>query len=601
MGIVAVLNQYLYCRYGTGLDTFLYCVKPYLRNVVKISSQSHRLLQTSYAWPSHRPPESDLAFIDNRIGKKQDNTPTQAVVSLCIHLSLSSQRIIQSNMSPPECKEVATATAASSSSSSSSTNTTEPSPSSSRLQECMLSQEEAAAAIQSFTEFLQFETVSSVAAESGAYVKCAAWLVQQLKDAGIFSNIFYLPEAPAHSPVVMAVMKGRDESLPVLLLNSHYDVVPAAESDWTVPPFAGLLSEDGSKLYGRGTQDMKCVCVQYIAALSKICRVDPTWQPERSIYLSFVPDEEVGGGGMAAFLESATYKDLPGIALALDEGLASVSDTFAVFYGERLPWWVNVTASGPTGHGSRFIDNTAVEQLVDLANKALAFREGQRAQLGLSQHENCAHAVAAANSNSNKNNSKNTSDSDGNKTNTLGDVTSLNITSLQAGVKIGSTYAYNCVPPTAQCSLDIRISPHTDPAEIGAMLDQWCQECSKDADGGSHVTWNYIGGQGNSSATHATTSTNVEQNPWYAVFSNAMTEMKCQMEPQVFPAATDSRFLRALGIRALGFSPMRNTEIMLHENDEYIPVSTFLEGIGVYVGLLKALGSQGKELEGALE
>jgi aminoacylase len=251
-----------------------------------------------------------------------------------------------------------------------------------------------------------------------------------------------------------------------------------------------------------------------------------------------------------------------------------------------------VTANGPTGHGSRFIDNTAVEQLIELANKALTFREGQRKQLGLSQHENCAHAVAAANSSKKS--------SEGAKTNTLGDVTSLNITTLSAGVRVGSTYAYNCVPPTAKCSLDIRISPHTDPAEIGAMLDQWCQECSKDVAGGSNVKWSYIRGQG-SALGHATTSTDTDQNPWYAVFTNAMGDMNCQMEPQVFPAATDSRFLRALGIRALGFSPMRNTEIMLHENDEYIPVSTFLEGIGVYVNLLKELGSQGKELEGALE
>jgi aminoacylase len=173
--------------------------------------------------------------------------------------------------------------------------------------------------------------------------------------------------------------------------------------------------------------------------------------------------------------------------------------------------------------------------------------------------------------------------------------------SLQ-GVKVGKTYAYNCVPPTAECSLDIRISPHTDPAEIVTMLDQWCQECSKDVAGGSQVEWSYIGGQGNGRGQqqHATTSTDADQNPWYAVFESAMADMNCQMEPQVFPAATDSRFLRALGIRALGFSPMRHTAIMLHENDEYIPRSTFLEGISVYVGLLKELGSQGKELEGAL-
>jgi hypothetical protein len=36
---------------------------------------------------------------------------------------------------------------------------------------------------------------------------------------------------------------------------------------------------------------------------------------------------------------------------------------------------------------------------------------------------------------------------------------------------------------------------------------------------------------------------------------------------------------------------MRNTEIMLHENDEYILECNYLEGIGVYVGLIQELGS----------
>jgi aminoacylase len=73
--------------------------------------------------------------------------------------------------------------------------------------------------------------------------------------------------------------------------------------------------------------------------------------------------------------------------------------------------------------------------------------------------------------------------------------------------------------------------------------------------------------------------------------------MGMEIEPQVFPAATDSRFLRALGIRALGFSPMRNTEIMLHENDENLPEATFLEGIEVYVKVIEALASQFKEID----
>jgi aminoacylase len=433
-----------------------------------------------------------------------------------------------------------------------------------------LSAEESEEALTRFAKFLTFETVSNVAAVSGAYKECAKWLVAELEMLG-FLEVSLLEEAPDHSPVVIAVWKGVDESLPILLLNSHYDVVPVS-ADWTVPPFRGLR-KDG-KIYGRGTQDMKCVCLQYIEALQQIHIRNPSWQPARSIYLSFVPDEETGGAGMAAFLDSKVYKTLPGIALALDEGLASTTDTYSVFYGERLPWWIDVTATGPTGHGSRFIPSTAVEQLVELANKALAFREGQRSQLGLSEHENCAHAVARK---------------------SLGDVTSLNITTLQAGVRVGDTFAYNCVPPLAKCSLDIRISPHVDPSEIGAMLDQWCQECSKDET--NKVEWSYLGGQGNSMSGHALTSIDPVENPWYAAFANSLSEMGLSMQPQVFPAATDSRFLRALGIRALGFSPMKNTEILLHDLDEFIPESEYLKGIAVYIGLIQKLASQGKEID----
>jgi aminoacylase len=241
-----------------------------------------------------------------------------------------------------------------------------------------------------------------------------------------------------------------------------------------------------------------------------------------------------------------------------------------IFPSSITAWWVDITAEGPTGHGSRFIENTAVEQLLELTQKALAFRQGQKNLLEMKHDENCSHIVARKK---------------------LGDVTSLNITTLQAGVKVGNTYAYNVVPSTAQCSLDIRISPHMPPREMESLLDQWCQECSKAPDQGSIIIWKHVAGMEGGNK-HATTKADREVNPWYGVFCDSLEAMGCGIVPQIFPAATDSRFLRALGIRALGFSPMRNTEILLHEHDEYIPEITYLEGIGIYISLIQDLGSQ---------
>ena len=70
-----------------------------------------------------------------------------------------------------------------------------------------------------------------------------------------------------------------------------------------------------------------------------------------------------------------------------------------------------------------------------------------------------------------------------------------------------------------------------------------------------------------------------------------MKDVGVHVEPEIFPAATDSCFFRELGIPALGFSPMRNTPILLHDHNEYIDISVFVEGISVYERVITALAS----------
>lgn len=437
-------------------------------------------------------------------------------------------------------------------------------------------------------DLLRFPTVSATGASDGSYAECGAYLVASLTAVGCFSSVSALPNSRAGSPVVVAAWRGTDASLDRILLNCHYDVVPADPENWHPlnPPFAA--AERHGKIYGRGVQDMKCVCAQYIEACRRLHAAG--FVPRRTIYLSFVPDEEVGGSGMECLLTSALYRDeLHGrIALALDEGLASTDGSYSVFYGERLPWWISVTARGKIGHGSRFLEHTAVAKILAVCNRAMAFRAEQQDVLhGAGKHAGCSHAQAAKK--------------------TLGDVTSLNVTRLDAGVRSGDGYAYNCCPPEATVALDIRISPHTEPAAIVSMLDRWCQECNLE-DAVDDISWEYLGGQGNSMAGHATTPVDPTVNPWYEVFRGAVETPDAgagyegiRVRPEVFPAATDSRFLRALGIRALGFSPMRNSEILLHEDDECLGVDVFLEGIGIYERVVKALASAGKEVDERFE
>lgn len=50
----------------------------------------------------------------------------------------------------------------------------------------------------------------------------------------------------------------------------------------------------------------------------------------------------------------------------------------------------------------------------------------------------------------------------------------------------------------------------------------------------------------------------------------------------MFPGGTDSRYIRSVGIAAIGFSPMINTPVLLHDHDEFLQADVFLTGIEIY-------------------
>ena len=165
-----------------------------------------------------------------------------------------------------------------------------------------------------FSEFLRFETVSALGFSNGAYNNCADWLVENFKKIG-FQSCTILHESVPNKPIVIAEWLGSDPTLQCIFLNCHYDVVPDMTDFWSVPAFEGLR-RDG-RTYGRGAQDMKCVCVQYLIAMQSLkCQ---GYIPLRTIRLSFVPDEEIGGtDGMLVLLNSKWFKEYP-IGIALDE------------------------------------------------------------------------------------------------------------------------------------------------------------------------------------------------------------------------------------------------------------------------------------------
>ena len=120
----------------------------------------------------------------------------------------------------------------------------------------------------------------------------------------------------------MYKIPGRDTNRNILLM-SHHDVV-AADTDWTVPAFDGII-KDG-KVYGRGAADTKGSLCAILFAAEEMLRAGLT--PPVNLYILSSHNEELGGDGMAATLEYCKEKGIT-FEVILDEGGAIVEPPLA--------------------------------------------------------------------------------------------------------------------------------------------------------------------------------------------------------------------------------------------------------------------------------
>ena len=115
---------------------------------------------------------------------------------------------------------------------------------------------------------------------------------------------------------------GKDTGRNILLM-SHHDVV-AADTDWTMPAFEGII-RDG-KVYGRGAADTKGSLCAILFAAEEMLRDGVT--PPVNLYIASSHNEELGGDGMPAILEHCRENNIT-FEVILDEGGAIVEPPLA--------------------------------------------------------------------------------------------------------------------------------------------------------------------------------------------------------------------------------------------------------------------------------
>ncbi|CAA92446.2 N-acyl-aliphatic-L-amino acid amidohydrolase [Caenorhabditis elegans] len=390
-------------------------------------------------------------------------------------------------------------------------------------------------AVTRFREYLRVNTEQP----NPNYAACRDFLFKYADELGIARRS--IETAPGVFLVIMTI-PGSQPELPSIMLYSHTDVVPTFREHWTHDPYSAFKDEDGN-IFARGAQDMKCVGVQQMEALRNLF-AQGIRQWKRTIHLVWGPDEEIFGiNGMKGFAKTDEFKKL-NLGFSLDEGMPSDDDVYKVFYAERVAWWVKVTFPGNPGHGSQFMENTAMEKLERFLASARKFRNEQKVVL------------------------------ESNPNLTLGDVTTLNVNIVNGGVQ------FNVIPEKFEAYVDMRLTPHEDFNKIREMLDQWAKNA------GEGVTYEF-----SQYSDQKPISAHTRDNSFWAAFEDSLNQENCKFEKGIMVASTDSRFVRYEGVNSINFSPMINTPFLPHDHNEYLNEKVFLRGLEIYQTIINNLGN----------
>ncbi|KAG2379170.1 hypothetical protein C9374_007808 [Naegleria lovaniensis] len=368
------------------------------------------------------------------------------------------------------------------------------------------------------------------------------------------------------TPNFILTVKGKYPKEGSVLVSSHMDVVPADEEKWSYPPFnatvVDVLDDHQNvidrRIYSRGSQDMKCVGSAYLEAVNQLLKANDNWQPERNLHIAFTADEEIGGRkGWGCLLSPelvALWTEL-NVRFGLDEGIASGlnDDTVQVFYGEKANWWFEITIPGNVGHGSQFIKDTSTEKLHRLLkDKIFPFREHQELQMKLST--------------TNPRKKKSSSS-----------VITINLTGIRAGhtdPRTGEFSNPNVIPRTTVALFDMRLYPGADTTEVDHLIrNDWAA---------------YVNGSVKFIHQIMDNPLTDLNDPFVKKFESIVNE-RMNTDFVIVPAGTDARYPRSKGVNVLGYSYMPRTKVLLHDNDEYIDESVYVESVVNYMHIFERL------------
>jgi acetylornithine deacetylase/succinyl-diaminopimelate desuccinylase-like protein len=442
------------------------------------------------------------------------------------------------------------------------------------------------AAREIYSELISINTADSV----GSVTKAAEAMAKRFRAAGFpESDVKVL--IPAGKPTkgnLVVRLRGRggpNAAKPILLL-AHLDVVAALRSDWPRDPFT--LHEENGFFFGRGTSDDKAMASIFVANMIRYKQQN--FQPSRDIILALTADEEGGDSNGADFLVKQ-HRDLIDAAFAINEGgggslSGSGMDVKPLFNSiqaaEKVYQDFTVTATNPGGHSSVPRPDNAIYELgeslarlarfsfpVALNPTTKAFFE-QTAKVEKPEIASAMRALVA-----------NPNDSAAAEFLSRDPRFAAMLRTTCVATRLSGGHAYNALPQTASANVNCRMVPTSSSAETRATLARVF------ADTGIKIT--------NTQATEPDfPKSTLPVDPSVLTATTEVTKSMfgdIPVIPTMSTGATDSHYLRAVGIPSYGISGIFSLpgETNAHGRDEKLRVKSYYDGLEFLDQLVRRL------------
>lgn len=193
--------------------------------------------------------------------------------------------------------------------------------------------------INELKEFLKIPSISTLPENKKDILKCAQFVSNKLKDAGMSRVEIYKTEG---HPIVYGEWLGAPGK-PTILIYGHYDVQPVDPIElWNNPPFDPVIK--GGKIFARGATDDKGQLFMHIKSVEAFFKT--TGSLPLNIKYIIEGEEEIGSSNLGSFINH--YKDL----LKCDAVLISDTALYeagspALTYGLRGIAYLEIEITGP--------------------------------------------------------------------------------------------------------------------------------------------------------------------------------------------------------------------------------------------------------------